>query len=85
MENRRNDQPPEDTKIRKKMPVWLIYLLTLIGFVYLLNPTAGLVELIPDNLPIVGNLDEGAAALLVWQGLNEILNSRKKRKNNRKS
>ena len=33
--------------------------------VYLLNPTFGF-DLLPDNLPIVGNLDEaGAAALLV--------------------
>lgn len=28
---------------------------------YLLNPTAGFFELIPDNIPIVGNLDEAAA------------------------
>jgi uncharacterized membrane protein YkvA (DUF1232 family) len=29
---------------------------------YLLNPGLGFLELLPDNLPIVGNLDEGAAA-----------------------
>lgn len=35
--------------------------------VYLINPTAGIIELIPDNLPWVGNLDEGGAtALLLW-------------------
>ncbi len=28
---------------------------------YLLNPTAGIFELIPDNIPGVGNIDEGAA------------------------
>jgi|SRR6056297_1564984 len=33
--------------------------------IYLLNPSAGFVELIPDNLPVVGNLDEAAAAALV--------------------
>lgn len=33
--------------------------------VYLLNPTAGFLELIPDNLPVVGNLDEAAAAALL--------------------
>ena len=33
---------------------------------YLINPGAGVLELIPDNVPVVGNLDEaGAAALLV--------------------
>lgn len=33
--------------------------------IYLLNPSAGFLELIPDNLPVVGNLDEAAAAALV--------------------
>ena len=33
--------------------------------VYLLNPTAGVLELLPDNLPVLGNLDEGAAAALL--------------------
>ncbi len=32
---------------------------------YLFNPTAGLIELIPDNIPIIGNLDEAAAAALL--------------------
>lgn len=36
-----------------------------LGVVYLINPTAGFIELIPDNLPVVGNLDEAAAVLLV--------------------
>lgn len=61
----------------KGLPAWLIYLLTLVGIVYLLNPTAGVIELIPDNLPLVGNLDEGAAALLVWQGISHLIQSRK--------
>lgn len=42
----------------------------LVGFlsvVYLLNPTLGIFEFIPDNIPGFGNLDEGAAgALLIW-------------------
>ncbi|MEP7291159.1 MAG: YkvA family protein [Chloroflexota bacterium] len=33
--------------------------------VYLLNPTLGAFELIPDFLPIVGNLDEAGATLLL--------------------
>jgi uncharacterized membrane protein YkvA (DUF1232 family) len=33
--------------------------------IYLFNPTAGFFELIPDYLPIVGNLDEAAAAALL--------------------
>ncbi len=82
MEDRKNNQSVEEKEVRKKMPVWLVYLLSLIGIVYLLNPTAGILELIPDNLPIVGNLDEGAAALFVWQGLSEIINAKKNRQNN---
>ena len=38
-----------------------------LGVVYLLNPGAGVFELIPDNLPIVGNLDEAlATAVVLW-------------------
>ncbi len=33
--------------------------------VYLLNFDMGLFELIPDNLPVIGNLDEVGATLLL--------------------
>lgn len=37
-----------------------------VSALYLVNPSFGLFELIPDNLPMVGNLDEAdATALLV--------------------
>jgi hypothetical protein len=43
-----------------------VFLIGLAATFYLLNPTAGFFELIPDNLPFVGNLDEaGATALLL--------------------
>jgi hypothetical protein len=39
----------------------------LIGGIYIINPGAGLLELIPDLVPFVGNLDEaGATALVLW-------------------
>lgn len=41
----------------------------LLGLLYLVNPTAGVFELIPDNLPLVGNLDEAAACALVLASL----------------
>lgn len=44
--------------------VW-IALLGLLSVIYLLNPTAGFFELIPDNIPIIGNLDEAAAVALL--------------------
>lgn len=61
------------------IPVWLVYLAGLLGFVYILNPTAGVLELLPDNLPFVGNLDEGAAFALLWYGLVELFEGKKLR------
>ena len=44
----------------------IVVLVGIVSFIYLVNPTSGLVELIPDFIPVVGNLDEaGAMALLV--------------------
>jgi uncharacterized membrane protein YkvA (DUF1232 family) len=40
-----------------------------LGVIYLLNPGAGFLELIPDNIPLIGNLDEAAATTLVLWGL----------------
>ena len=62
---------------QRGIPVWLVYLATLLSFVYILNPTMGAVELIPDVLPIIGNLDEGVASILVWYGLVELFEGRK--------
>lgn len=56
--------------------------------VYILNPTVGVFEFIPDNLPIFGNLDEATAtAILIWgvktlfgkseKELDEILDNNK--------
>lgn len=61
-------------------PRWTVYLLALIGVAYIFNPGAGVFELLPDNLPVVGNLDEGAAFTAVWYGLMEFLESRKLRR-----
>lgn len=32
---------------------------------YILNPTFGVFELLPDNLPWIGNLDEATATALI--------------------
>lgn len=37
----------------------------ILSLIYLFNPTAGIFELIPDNLPLIGNLDEAAACAFV--------------------
>jgi hypothetical protein len=41
-------------------------LLALISIVYLINPTAGVFEFLPDNLPFIGNVDEGLAAYILY-------------------
>lgn len=46
-----------------------IFFLGLLSVIYLLNPTAGFFELIPDNIPIIGNLDEAAAVALLMMCL----------------
>ncbi len=43
--------------------------LAAIAVIYLLNPGAGIIELIPDNFPVVGNLDEAAAVLIILNTL----------------
>ena len=43
----------------------VVFCLGLLATMYILNPTAGLFEIIPDNLPFVGNLDEAAAVALL--------------------
>ncbi len=47
-----------------------IFLLGLFCLIYLLNPGAGIFELIPDNLPLIGNLDEAAAVATLLMCLN---------------
>jgi uncharacterized membrane protein YkvA (DUF1232 family) len=43
--------------------------LAAVAFIYLLNPTAGVFELIPDIVPIIGNLDEAGAVLILANAL----------------
>jgi len=43
-----------------------ILFLALLSIIYLLNPTAGVFELLPDNIPFVGNVDEGLAAYILY-------------------
>ena len=46
-----------------KKPV--VFCLGVLSALYILNPTADLFELLPDNLPLIGNLDEAAAVALL--------------------
>jgi len=81
---------PQDVKINllnkplsmRGWPTWLVILAGVIGVGYILNPGLGIFELIPDSFPIVGNLDEGAAAMAIWYGLLELFEKRRRRKEN---
>jgi uncharacterized membrane protein YkvA (DUF1232 family) len=41
-------------------------LLALLSAFYLINPTAGVFELLPDVIPFVGNVDESLAAYVLY-------------------
>ena len=64
------------------VPVFLIWIFFVLGVIHILNPGSGVIELIPDNLPIIGNLDEGGAFLAIWYGLIEFFEGRKFGKTN---
>ena len=40
--------------------------------IYIINPTAGFLEFIPDNLPIIGNLDEATATAGLLYALSNL-------------
>lgn len=41
----------------------------LLAFLYLLNPTMGFFEFLPDNLPLVGNIDDATATMVLLGAL----------------
>lgn len=74
MEKHQNRQDPTETREgvvveppRRSLPRTISYIVLLVlGAIYLINPGMGIVELIPDNMPVIGNLDEaGVASLMV--------------------
>ena len=60
----------------KGWPRWLVFSMAILGLIYILNPTFGIFEFIPDNLPFVGNLDEGVAFMLILAGLVEFFDGK---------
>lgn len=57
-----HERSPDGLVLIKHVAVLLAGIL---GVIYLFNPTAGVFEIIPDNFPLIGNLDEVAACALV--------------------
>lgn len=58
-------------KPSKLLPIGNV-LLGLVCLIYLINPGAGFIELIPDNIPLIGNLDEGGATIGLLIALNNL-------------
>ena len=47
----------------------LVALAGVLSFIYLLNPTWGILEILPDNLPLIGNIDEATATMVLLAAL----------------
>ncbi|MGJ8678188.1 MAG: DUF1232 domain-containing protein [Akkermansiaceae bacterium] len=43
----------------------LVAITAIVSVLYILNPTAGILEFIPDNIPVFGNIDEAAAMTIL--------------------
>lgn len=43
----------------------VIIILGILSLFYIFNPGAGIFELIPDNIPFLGNLDEATAVIIL--------------------
>ena len=52
------------------MKNFIVALIGIISAMYLFNFGIGIIELIPDNFPIIGNLDETAATALLLSSLS---------------
>ena len=44
--------------------------LAILSTIYLLNPGFGVIDIIPDNMPVFGNLDEAAVAAILLSCLS---------------
>jgi len=51
--------------MRKKFGDTIAIILIILSIIYLVNPGFGFFEVLPDNMPIIGNLDELAASVIL--------------------
>lgn len=54
------------------MQKFFAWIILVIGIIYVINPTFGVFELIPDNIPFVGNIDEGVVFYLIFNSIRYI-------------
>jgi hypothetical protein len=43
----------------------VVILLGVVAFIYLIYPSLGVFELLPDAIPLIGSVDEGTASLIL--------------------
>jgi hypothetical protein len=58
------NQPQPQTQSRPFFMHLIMLFLGALAVLYMLNPTLG-IDLLPDNLPLLGNMDEGGAMILL--------------------
>ena len=56
--------PESDQQKRTIFGTLVAVVVAMFCVVYMLNPTAGFFEFIPDSIPVIGNVDEGLIMLL---------------------
>lgn len=61
-----------ETQVKRRLGVISAWVLLGLGLLYLANPGAGLVEIIPDNIPLIGNLDEAGITAMVLGALRYL-------------
>lgn len=65
------DEANPDKSTQPKGTVFSVVIVCVCGL-YLVNPTMGIFEFIPDTLPMIGNLDEAAATTGLLLGLSRL-------------
>ncbi len=63
-----SNRPPQ-SPVGEAIRSMIVGAVMCVALLYLINPTLGVFELLPDNLPLIGNLDDGAATALILGGL----------------
>ena len=56
----------------------LALILSILCILYILNPTAGVIEILPDNIPFIGNLDEATATTILIKCIYYLKKGNKK-------
>ena len=64
--------PSTPVRSRSCLGSWMSLAGVVVGAFYVTNPGAGVFELIPDNFPLFGNLDEAAATTALVLGLQYL-------------